>query len=168
MPRNKVRIVTDACCKIPNAHLPSGPVLRKGHSACGVLIVSESDQIIHQYAKYLGEMTISQAEYEGLIFGLDKAAEVCRKEVEVWMDSEFVVRQMNGDYGIKSPNMKTLFDNVKTLEKRFSSVRYFHHPRTTPLARQADELANQELNKYRPLKIAGHNNPEKFLDTSPK
>lgn len=151
MPRQKIKIVTDACCKIPNAHLPSGLILRKGHSACGVLISDNEDNIISRHSKYLGEMTISQAEYEGLIFGLDKASAVCRGEVEVWMDSEFVVRQMNGDYGIKSDNMKPLYHEVKKMEQRFlKGVKYFHHPREAILAQKADQLANAELRRHRP------------------
>ena len=49
------------------------------------------------------------------------------------MDSEFVVRQLNGDYGIKSENMKPLFHQVKTLEQRFNGgIKYYHHPRSSP------------------------------------
>lgn len=149
MPRQKIKIITDACCKVPNAHLPS-PFLRKGHSACGVVIADEENKIIGEHAKYLGELTISQAEYEGLIFGLDKGAEICRGEAEVWMDSEFIVRQMNGDYGVKSENMKPLYDKVKILERRYlKGIKYFHHPRETELAKRADYLANTEIKKHR-------------------
>ncbi len=148
MPRSKIKIVTDACCKVPNAHIPGRR--NKGHSACAVLLVGENDEIISSYSKYLGEVTISQAEYQGLIFALDKAAEICRGEAEVWMDSEFVVRQLNGDYGIKSENMKPLYHQVKTLEQRFlKGVKYFHHPRTARLAKKADQLANAEYRKHR-------------------
>ena len=66
------------------------------------------------------------------------------------MDSELVVRQLNGDYGIKSDNMKPLYDQVKNLERRFlKGVRYFHHPRTTKLAKRADQLAELEYRKHR-------------------
>jgi len=149
MPRNKLKIVTDSCCKIASAHLPGRS--SKGYAACGVLFLDEENQVISEHSQYLGEMTVPQAEYRGLIFALDKASGVCRGELEVWMDSEFVVRQLNGDYGIKSDNMKPLFHEVKALEHRFSKgVRYFHHPREAELAVRADQLANKELKKYRP------------------
>lgn len=147
MPISKIKIVSDACCKIPNAHIRGRA--NKGYAACGYMFTNMDDQIIQEGGKYLGELTVPQAEYQGLIFALDKAAGICRSEVEVWMDSEFVVRQLNGDYGLKSDNMKPLFDKVRILERRFKSVKYFHHPRYTPLAKRADYLANQELLKYR-------------------
>jgi ribonuclease HI len=84
-----------------------------------------------------------------LIFALDKAAGLCRDNVEVWMDSELVIKQMNGEYGIKSDNMKPLFDEVKKLEGRFNSkIQYFHHGRNTILAKQADKIARLEYSKH--------------------
>jgi len=148
MPRSKLKIVTDACVHIPGAHLPGR--LSKGYAACGVIFVDE-DQVISEHSKYLGEMTAPQAEYNALIFALDKAAEICRGEIEVWTDSELVVRQLNGDYGIKSENMKPLYHEVKNLEQRFlRGVRYFHHPRTCALAKRADQVAETEYRKHRP------------------
>ena len=148
MPKQKIIVITDACCKIPNANIPGR--LNKGHSACGVILLDENNQTLGEYGKYLGEITVPQAEYQGLIFALDKAGEICRGEVEVWMDSEFVVRQLNGDYGIKSENMKPLYHEVKKLEQRFlGGIKYFHHPRTTPLARRANQIAENEYRKFR-------------------
>ncbi len=52
--------------------------------------------------------------------------------MKVRLDSEFVVRQMNGDYGIKSDNIKPLYDQVRALEGRFSGA---ESPTTTTHAR---------------------------------
>jgi ribonuclease HI len=148
MPLQKIKIITDACCKIPDAHILGRS--KKGHSACGVVLLDQNDQTLNEVGKYLGEVTAPQAEYMGLIFALDKAGEICRGEVEVWMDSEFVVRQLNGDYGIKSENMKPLYHEVKTLEQRFlKGVKYFHHPRTSVLAKRANQIAEIEYRKCR-------------------
>lgn len=148
MPRQKIKIATDACVKIPDAHIPGR--INKGHAACGVVFLDEFDQPISEASSFLGELTVPQAEYRGLIFALDKASGICRGEVEVWMDSEFVVRQLNGDYSIKSENMKPLYHEVKNLEQRFlKGVKYFHHPRTTKLAQRANDLAELEYKKHR-------------------
>lgn len=141
----KLKIICDSACRIPDAHIKGR--MNKGKSACGIVFLDEDDNIVHQKSFYLGEMTTPQAEYTGLIKALDSASQFCRNELEVWMDSEFIIRQMNGDYAIKSENMKPLFDKVKSLERRFSIISYFHHPRTTKLAKQADKLANDELDK---------------------
>jgi ribonuclease HI len=120
----------------------------RGKSACGFAIIDPADIVIEKRSKYLGELTVPQAEYEGLIFALDSAVEFCRGEVEVWMDNEVIVKQMNGDYCIRSQHIKSLFDEVKKLESRFlKPVRYFHHSRGSFWARYADKLANEEYSR---------------------
>lgn len=141
----KLKIVCDACCHKPNAHLGN---VGKGKSAGGIIFLDEIDQSVSEFGIYLGEMTPPQAEYTTLIRALDKAAGICRGEVEVWLDSEFVVKQLNGDYGIKSENMKPLYDEVKKLEGRFRLVSYYHHGRNTSLAKKADSLAEREYKKH--------------------
>ncbi len=149
MPRSSLKVTCDSTCHIPDANIPGR--LIKGHSACGVLFVDEMDQVISTHSSYLGEVTPPQAEYMGLIFAMEEAAKICRGNLEIWMDSEFVIRQLNGDYGIKSENMKPLYDKVKSLEKRFLGVvHYYHHPRTAPLAIKADALAEGEYKRHRP------------------
>jgi ribonuclease HI len=146
MPKyKKIKIACDACCHKPNAHLGN---VGKGKSAGGAVFVDDSGNMVSEHGTYLGEMTPPQAEYSTLIYAMDKAAEICRGDIEVWMDSEFVIRQMNGDYGIRSANMKPLYDHVKQLEGRFTSVKYFHHSRTTTLAKKADQLAEQEYKRH--------------------
>lgn len=141
----KLKIACDACCHKPNAHLGN---VGKGKSAGGVVFLDEFDQSVSEFGIYLGEMTPPQAEYTTLIKALDKAAGICRGELEVWLDSEFVVKQLNGDYGIKSENMKPLYDEVKKLEGRFTGVSYYHHGRNTILAKKADTLAEREYKKH--------------------
>ncbi len=109
--------------------------------------MDENGIVVSELGFYFGDMTPPQAEYNTLIKALDKAAAICRDEIEVWMDSELVIKQMNGDYGIKSDNMKPLYDEVKKISGRFKEVKFFHHPRGTKLAKRADQLAEQEYKK---------------------
>ncbi len=148
MPRyRKIKIVCDATCRMPDNRL-TGYSYAKGKSACGFVVVDEQGAIVEQRSKYLGELTIPQAEYSSLIFALDGAVEFCRQDVDVWMDSELVVKQMNGDYCIRSEAVKLLFDEVKRCEQRFlGRVSYFHHSRGSFWARQADGLANAEYSR---------------------
>lgn len=142
MPKSKIKIVTDACCKKLDGR-------GKGLSAGGVIILDEDGNVIAEKSKYFGEITTPQAEYSAVAFGLDCASAEGRQEVEVWTDSELVVRQMNGDYAIKSENIKPLFDEVKKLELRFlGTVKYFFHRRDTVLARQADKVADNEYRRH--------------------
>jgi ribonuclease HI len=142
----KLKIVCDASCRIPKANVPGR--IGKGKSAAGVIFLDDKDIIIEATGSYLGEMTPPQAEYNALIKALDGASQFCRKNLEIWLDSELVVKHLTGEYALKSENIKPLYDQVKALEKRFvGKVEYYHHPRTAKLAKEADKLANQELNK---------------------
>lgn len=144
---HKIKVICDACCRAPSNPF-TGEMFHRGKSACGFIILDVEGQIICEQAKYLGELNVSQAEYEGLIFALDRAVEFCRGEVEVWMDSEVVIKQMNGDYCIRSSTAKQLFDEVKKREQRFiGPVKYFHHNRGSFWARHADKLANEEYSR---------------------
>ena len=143
----KLIVVSDASCFVSGAHKPgrSG----RGKAACGVVFLAEIkniDNLIGEKGRHLGEMTVPEAEYSGLIFALDCASEYCRNEIEVWLDSELVVRHLNGTYRLKAKNLRPLFDKVKSLESRYKLVTYFHHSRDNDIAKKADSVAKQFQN----------------------
>lgn len=142
---NIPKIIVDACCVVKDAHLKGRA--GKGKCACGVLIIDEHG-IEHEFSKYLGEKTVPEAEFEGLIFSLDKASEILRRNrsIEVWMDSDLVVKWMNKDYRLKKEHIKPLYDRAHELSLRFAEIRYFHHPRDSALAKRVDALAHKEYN----------------------
>ena len=74
------RIYVDACCHIPNAHLIDR--IGYGKSACGVLILDDKNNE-YEFSKYLGDKKVPEAEFEGLIFALDKASEVLNRNQAV-------------------------------------------------------------------------------------
>lgn len=140
----KTKVVVDACCHIPNAHIQGRA--GKGKAACGVLIIDHNGQE-HGFSKYLGEMTVPEAEFRGLIFALDQTVAITRFNIEVWMDSELVIKWMTGKYRMRKEHIRPLFDEAKRNALRFSSVEYFHHSRSTPLGIRADSLADAEYRR---------------------
>jgi len=141
----KTKIIVDASVQVANAHLPGR--LGKGKATCGALIINEKGEE-SIFSKYLGEMTVPEAEFRGLIFALDQAVSICRYDIEVWMDSELVIKWMNGEYRMKKEHIKPLFDEAKKYAQRFKSVEYFHHSRKAELAKRADSIAEQEFKKH--------------------
>ena len=141
------KIIVDACCHVKDAHLKGR--CGSGKSACGVLIV-DCNGSEFEFSKYLGEKTPPQAEFEGLVFALDKASEVLNrnKNVDIWMDSELVVNWMNKIYRLKQEHIKPIYDEATQKAQRFTEVQYFHHPRSTQLAQRADALAKTEYEKH--------------------
>jgi len=141
------RIYCDACCHVPNAHLKNR--IGYGKSACGVLIVDDKNNT-SEFSKYLGDKTVPEAEFEGLLFALDKASEVLKRNhlVEVWMDSELVVKWMNKEYKLHKPHIKPLYDQATTLSQRFAGIKYYHHSRESEFAKRADQIAEKEYKKH--------------------
>lgn len=88
-----------------------------GPSAAGVLIKTSDREYVFGF--YLGTMTNNQAEYLALIQGLKVIKKIFSKqtikELEVRLDSELLVKQLNGQYQIKDPTLRQYADQVRKL-----------------------------------------------------
>ena len=119
-----------------------------GLAGAGVIIKSADDgTVLHQAGIYLGRATNNVAEYQGLIEGLRRAKKLNATDVEVFSDSELLVRQMNGEYRVKNEGLKPLFEKANTLAADFEEFRISHIPREQNT--QADEMANKAMNLKR-------------------
>ncbi len=118
-----------------------------GPAAVGVFI----ETLKKQYGHYIGEKTNNEAEYEAVILGLKKIKQIIGKneakntEVEIYLDSEFVERQMNHKYKVKEPELQKLFLEVWNLMLDFGRVTFKHIPREKN--KIADGLVNKALDE---------------------
>ncbi|MDR0778568.1 MAG: ribonuclease HI family protein, partial [Methanomassiliicoccaceae archaeon] len=83
-----------------------------GHSAFAV-VVCENNKIIHKHSEYIGINTNNIAEYRGLIYAVGHAIDSYYDDVEFVMDSELVIKQMNGQYKVRSKNLADMHNDVK-------------------------------------------------------
>lgn len=118
-----------------------------GPAAIGVLVCNASGEVLQEHHETIGEATNNIAEYRAVLKGLELARELGMEEVEYFVDSELVARQLSGVYRIKAPHIKDLFLQVKEREKSFRKVAYQQVPRTHEKIRCADRLLNQALNQ---------------------
>jgi ribonuclease HI len=95
---------------------------------------------------YLGQATNNVAEYQALIHALKYALDHGAKRVQVFSDSELVVRQMGGQYRVKHPGMVPLHREAAALLSRFGSDARLSHVRREQ-NRDADRLANRALDE---------------------
>lgn len=96
---------------------------------------------------FVGEKaTNNNAEYAGLILGLQQAKAFNIKNLQVIGDSQLVINQMKGIYNCRSENLIDLYDKAKEIEGFFDKIEYFHVLRNQN--KRADELANIAINKY--------------------
>lgn len=116
-----------------------------GPAAYGVVIYDDRGVILAKLKRYLGELTNNQAEYEGVIAGLEKADALGASEVECFLDSELVARQLVGQYRIKNSGLRPLAARAFALAKKFTRVNYTHVKREKN--QLADELVNQAIDQ---------------------
>lgn len=115
-----------------------------GHSAYAI-VVTQDGRILHEHSEYLGINTNNYAEYRGLIAGIVKAIELGADDVEFVMDSELVIKQMNGEYKVKSPNIMELHRDAKALSSQIPKVTFTHVRRSNEFVSRADALLNHQM-----------------------
>lgn len=114
-----------------------------GPAGIGVVIYDEKKEVIKTYREYIGKATNNEAEYRAVAAALELATKYTKDNLDLFLDSEFVVKQLNKEFRVKEPRMKVLFDRVKKLENRFKKVTYNHIPREKN--RLADKLVNEAI-----------------------
>jgi ribonuclease HI len=119
-----------------------------GPAAAAFVVLSENGQVLAANSRYLGLRTNNQAEYEALIAALQFAATVNAEEVICYLDSELVVKQLNGEYSVKNSELKKLWSKVQELSKRFNKASFISVPRTNIQIQKADALVNKALDEF--------------------
>ena len=112
-----------------------------GPAAYGYVLETEDGQVLAAHGEAIGRATNNVAEYSGLVAGLEKAAELGVRELEVVSDSELLVKQMQGEYRVKNETLRDLWEQANDLEQRFAKVRY------TAVKRARNELADSLVNE---------------------
>jgi ribonuclease HI len=115
-----------------------------GPAGIGVLILDSEDNKIKEFYKYIGTTTNNVAEYNALVYGLDEALMLKADEVVLNLDSELVVKQINGEYKVKSPDIKLFFEKAIHILKSFKRFEVRHIDRSKN--KEADKLANKAIN----------------------
>ena len=116
-----------------------------GPAAYGIVIRDPRGETVTKLKKYIGRSTNNVAEYYGLIAALDYAQTHGVREVRIESDSELLVKQMRGQYKVKSGDLRPLFERAKKMSESFESFRIDHVYREQ--TREADALANEALDE---------------------
>lgn len=116
-----------------------------GPAAIGVVIAEPSGRVLLEFGEALAPTTNNVAEYTAVIRALERALELGARRVQVRMDSQLVVRQLNGSYRVKHADMLPLYRRVLELIERFDEVTFTHVPREQNT--EADRLANAALDR---------------------
>ncbi len=121
-----------------------------GPGAIGVVIM-RGNHPIGKYGQSIGVRTNNEAEYEAVIFALQKIKHLFGKqktrdlEIEIRMDSELVARQLSGKYKIEEERLFPLFIKIWNLKMHFGEISFVEIPREKNS--EADKLLNEELDR---------------------
>ena len=114
-----------------------------GPASIGASIISPSGVEVDTVSRRIGRATNNEAEYQAAIAGLEAALDVGARSLHLKMDSELVIRQLQGRYKVRNQRLKPYFTRLLELRTRFDSIHLESIPRA--LNKRADELANLAL-----------------------
>ena len=125
------------------AHIDGGSRGNPGPAAAAFILTDRDGNQLQAKAFFLDWTTNNVAEYTGLIKALEGAGQMGAEQLTVFSDSEFLVKQINGEYKVKSDQIRPLYQRAVHLLDQFGSWSVHHVPREKN--KQADKLVNRAL-----------------------
>jgi len=122
------------------AYADGGARGNPGEAACASLIMTDKGEELLRRARRLGKTTNNVAEYEGVLLALDLCKELGAARVTLRLDSELVVRQIEGRYKVRNADLMQLHHRVVLRQRTFEDVHVEHVPRKENAA--ADAMVN--------------------------
>ncbi len=126
-------------------HIDGGARGNPGPAGYGVLVKDDTGRKVDELSVFLGVQTNNFAEYSGLVAALEYALEHSASGVKIYSDSELLVKQMKGEYKVKSPALLEIYGEAKDLVRKLKSFEIRHVMREQN--READRLANKAMDE---------------------
>ena len=132
-------------------HADGGARGNPGPAGAGAIIRDEFGVSVASVSKFLGHQTNNFAEYEAVILAFEALVELVpliehdATEVAVKLDSELVVKQMNGLYKVRNPTLREQKARLAQVASAFGTVSFTHVPREENS--DADALANAAMDR---------------------
>jgi phosphoribosylglycinamide formyltransferase-1 len=141
------------------AHIDGGSRGNPGPAAAGFTLTDTAGTQLQARGIVLGRTTNNVAEYTGLVKALEAASQIGAEQLVVFSDSELLVRQINGEYKVKSKLLKPFYEQAVSLLESFEGWQVRHIRRENNV--EADKLVNLALD-------AGHDVETKCQPTARK
>jgi len=114
-----------------------------GPAGIGVVVYDPDKKIIKEIAEYIGETTNNQAEYKAVLRAMTEAKKLGAPELDFYLDSELVVKQLKREYKVKNKELAPLFMKIYNLTQQFKKVSFTHVMREQNTV--ADRLVNEAI-----------------------
>jgi len=116
-----------------------------GPGAAAWVIKDAKARLLAREGLFMPECTNNQAEFTAIKMALKKAAELGGKNLNLYSDSQLLVRQYCGQYKIKNPDLQLIMAQIKKLAAKFTAVTLIHVPREQN--KEADAMCNETMDK---------------------
>jgi ribonuclease HI len=116
-----------------------------GPAGAGAVLLDPAGRVAEAASRFLGRATNNVAEYQALLLGLELARRHGVRQLDIFADSELLVRQLTGRYQVRSPHLKPLYQAVRRSLAEFPAWRLTHLPRRHN--ETADRLANEAIDR---------------------
>jgi ribonuclease HI len=126
----------------PTMHIDGAARGNPGPAAYAI-VIARPGQPPTEKAETMGTATNNVAEYTALVEGLKLASGLGLKRLAVFSDSELLVKQMNGEYRVKHPDLQPLYQEANRLKRQFDAVTIAHVRREQN--KRADAIGNDAL-----------------------
>ena len=139
-----------------------------GPAGTGSVVRAADGTPLVTLGRYIGRATNNVAEYKALITALREALKLGAKRIVIRGDSELIVRQMTGQYKVKSPDLRELYDEAQHLYHQFDQATIEHNLRHKN--ELADKLANLAMDRRADVTEVtgpGGKNPGASIESSP-
>src|SRR5262245_20553967 len=127
---------------IATMHIDGASRGNPGKAAYAVVLARPGHPVVEE-ADTIGTASNNVAEYTALVEGLTLAAELGVKKLNIFSDSELMVKQMNGEYKVKNEDLRALYEEACRLRKEFEKVTIAHIRREQN--QRADAIGNDAL-----------------------
>jgi ribonuclease HI len=127
-------------------HTDGGARGNPGPAGLGVFITDPEGRVVLEHSRYIGETTNNQAEYRAVIDALEHAKELGAEELDFFLDSELVVKQLHHEYKVRDADLAPLFLRIWNLCIGFRKVSFAHIRRESN--KDADRLVNEAIDRH--------------------
>ncbi|HDI46077.1 MAG TPA: ribonuclease HI family protein [Candidatus Omnitrophica bacterium] len=118
-----------------------------GPAGVGVVIKDNQGKTLHSFSFFIGEATNNIAEYFSLLLALNECLLLNLKNIDIYSDSQLVIKQLKGEYKIRDNTLKVLYKIVKYLTTKFDRIGYNYIEREKN--KEADKLASQAIREHK-------------------
>jgi ribonuclease HI len=123
-----------------------------GPGAGGSVVFFEESQKMLAEGNYYGKLTNNQAEYRALLDALNIVLQYYKNEdagdieVEIYLDSELMVKQLKGEYKVRNEGLAEYYLKLQKILSKFGAISVNHVMRANN--KLADSLVNAVLDRW--------------------